>query len=414
MKVRYRNDLCGNYILIEIPGDIDSSQYSFKMLEKNKIPGVICCKVRMEDGQEYWYADISKKKSLLQEYKDKEMQLEEMTLLFQQICVVLEELRTYLINENMVVMNPEYIYRDLEDGRLSVLVVPWNLEEKTIQKLAEFFLEKMNHKDENGVNAAYHFYRQQSQQNFSLYQFLSILERENILKRQKLNEAENRERNPYSESSFEYLEDREVKEKNSFLTDITKKTEEETINKDGRKFFVLFLPAVAFLSFSFLPMINVFLKISCRAFSILFFVFSFATFLAKENTKIKKETEDLEEIQMQEVDIGIKETVFFDSCDNEEYLKLQWKERGRKKQFVLKDFPCTVGKMKEEVSLCISDISVSRIHCKFVEKEGKPAILDMNSTNGTFLNGLPVKAGEILEIEKNDEILLGKVTLHVV
>ena len=70
--------------------------------------------------------------------------------------------------------------------------------------------------------------------------------------------------------------------------------------------------------------------------------------------------------------------------------------------------------MKEEVSLCISDVSVSRIHCKFVEKEGRPAILDMNSTNGTFLNGLPVKAGEILEIEKNDEIHLGKVTLHVV
>ena len=65
MEVRYRNDLYGNYILIEIPGDIDSSQYSFKMLEKNKIPGVLCCKVRMEDGREYWYADISKKRSLL-------------------------------------------------------------------------------------------------------------------------------------------------------------------------------------------------------------------------------------------------------------------------------------------------------------------------------------------------------------
>ena len=414
MEVRYRNDLYGNYILIEIPGDIDSSQYSFKMLEKNKIPGVLCCKVRMEDGQEYWYADISKKRSLLQEYRDKEMHLEDMTFLFQQISVVLEELRTYLINENLVVMNPEYIYQDLEDGRLSVLVVPWNLEEKTIQKFAEFFLEKMNHKDENGVNAAYHFYRQQSQHNFSFDQFLSILEKENILKRQKLNEAENREWNPYPESSFEYLEDREVKEKNSFLTDRTKKTEEETISKDGRRFVVLFLVAVAFLSFSFLPMTNVFLKISCRAFSILFFVFSFVTFLVKGKTKIKKEIEELEEIPTQEVDIGIKETVFFDSCDNEEYLKLQWKERGRKKQFVLKDFPCTVGKMKEEVSLCISDISVSRIHCKFVEKEGKPAILDMNSTNGTFLNGLPVKTGEILEIEKNDEILLGKVTLHVV
>lgn len=413
MKVRYRNDLYGNYILIEIPGDMDSNQYSFKMLEKNKIPGVLCCKVRMEDGQEYWYADINKKKSLLQEYKDKEMQLEEMTLLFQQINAVLEELRTYLINESMVVMNPEYIYRDLEDGTLFMLVIPWNLEEKTMQKLAEFFLEKMNHRDENGVNAAYHFYRQQSQPNFSLNQFLSILEKENILKRQKVKEIENKQWNPNLESSFEKLEDREEEEKNSFWTD-TEKKPKEMICKKSKNCVVFLILAVAFLSISYFPVMNVFFKMSCRAFSILLIVFFFIAFLTKDKTTMKSQTKNEEETVVQEVDIGTKETVFFDSYDTEEYLKLQWKERGRKKQFVLKNFPCTVGKMKEEVSLCIPDISVSRIHCQFVEKEGKPAILDMNSTNGTFLNGLPVKTGEILEIEKNDEILLGKVTLHVV
>ena len=100
--------------------------------------------------------------------------------------------------------------------------------------------------------------------------------------------------------------------------------------------------------------------------------------------------------------------------ENEDYLILQWKEKGRNKQFVLKEFPCTVGKMKEEVNLCISDISVSRIHCRFVEQENKICIMDLNSTNGTFLNGLSLKSGEVLEIEKNDEILLGKVKLNVV
>ena len=63
----------------------------------------------------------------------------------------------------------------------------------------------------------------------------------------------------------------------------------------------------------------------------------------------------------------MKETVFFSACE-EEHLKLQWKEKGRQKQFVLKEFPCTVGKMKEEVSVVISDASVSRIHCRFIEK----------------------------------------------
>ena len=116
----------------------------------------------------------------------------------------------------------------------------------------------------------------------------------------------------------------------------------------------------------------------------------------------------------QEMEIDTGETIFFDTYESDENLKLQWKERGRKKQFILKEFPCIVGKMKEEVSLVISDISVSRVHCKFIKKDNKICIIDLNSTNGTFLNGLPLKNGEIQEIEKNDEILIGKVTVDVV
>ena len=416
MEVKYRNDLYGNYILIEIPSYVDSAQYSFKMLEKNKISGILHTKVRMEDGKEYWYADISKKRSLLEEYKDKELHLEEMTLLFQQISSVVEELRTYLINETMIVMNPEYMYRDLEDESLSVLVVPWNLKEKSMQKLAEFFLEKMNHKDENGINAAYLFYRQQSQINFSLYQFLSILEKETILKRQKLKETENGGENPCLYNNFCAEEYKEETEKSLFLMDSKKKSEEDKLNKAEKRgsFILLFIVIIVFGIFSLLPGINAFLKISSRAFFLLLIVILVIILIFKSKKNKEELKIDLEQVPIQEIDIGIKETVFFDSCNNEECLKLQWKEKGRRKQYILKDFPCTVGKMKEEVSLCISDISVSRIHCKFIEKEGKIAIMDMNSTNGTFLNGLPVKNGEILEIEKNDEILLGKVKLNVV
>ena len=40
--------------------------------------------------------------------------------------------------------------------------------------------------------------------------------------------------------------------------------------------------------------------------------------------------------------------------------------------------------------------------------------MDLNSTNGTFLNGMPLGNGEMIEIEKNDEILIGKVKVLVV
>ena len=140
----------------------------------------------------------------------------------------------------------------------------------------------------------------------------------------------------------------------------------------------------------------------------------FITIRKSNHRKSLNKEEQNEFISIQKVDIGTKETVFFDSFENDEYLKLQWKERGRKKQFILKEFPCTIGKMKDDTNLCIADISVSRIHCRFVERDNKVCIMDLNSTNGTFLNGLPLKSGEILEIEKNDEILIGKVKINVV
>lgn len=413
MKVRYRNDLYGNYMLIEIPKGEDTNQYSFKMLERNQIAGVLNCQERMEDGKSYWYADVSKKRNLVQEYQDKELQLEDMITIFQQLTPIVEELRNYLLNENLIIMDPEYIYRDLETDNLSVLILPWIQEENTIHRLAEFFLEKMNHRDENGVNAAYLFYRQQSQEHFSWHRFLPVLEKESILKRQKVKEKISSE-NPNDMLRKEPQEEmwNEINEKSINESALSEKREGKKSQKTVAVIFLLI--AISGLVFGILPYASYTIRISSISISILLFLVFFILIVSKRKEKDKKQiTIEEEIIPKQEIETGMNETVFFNDCE-EEYLKLQWKEKGKQKQFVLKEFPCTVGKMKEEVSVVISDPSVSRIHCRFIEKEQKICVMDLNSTNGTFLNGLPVKNGEILEIEKNDEIHVGKVKLSVV
>lgn len=417
MEVRYRNDLYGNYLLIAIPETVDSDQYSFKMLEKNRISGVLSCKERREDGKGYWYVDVSKKRSLMQEYKEKEMQLEDMVEIFQQLIPILEELRTYLLSENMVILDPEYIFRDMEDHSLHIIILPWNTEEKTLQKLAEFFLEKINHRDEHGVNAAYLFYRQQNQQHFSLYHFLPVLEKESILKRQKGKEKSDRQWNE-TETAEKPIKEWKEQSPEEFMRDAFDHKESSKSGKEkqnGILPIIVLLLSAAFLILGFLPAVNSMISISCIAFSVLLFIVFFILLLTgKKNTDRIQTTQDKKDVTIREIDTDMKETVFFDSFEDEECLKLQWKEKGRKKQFLLKEFPCIVGKIKDDTNLCISDISVSRIHCRFVEQDNKICIMDLNSTNGTFLNGLPLKSGEILEIEKNDEILIGKVKVNVV
>ena len=52
------------------------------------------------------------------------------------------------------------------------------------------------------------------------------------------------------------------------------------------------------------------------------------------------------------------------------------------------------------------DKSVSRMHAQIDEAEGKLYIYDLNSTNGTYINGIKVVSGEN-EIKEGDEIRLG-------
>ena len=399
MEVKYRADLYTNYLLLEIPDGIDSQIYSFKMMEKNRMKGVLPSKTRMEDGIEYLYLEVGNRRSLVDIYKDKEMDLEEMTRIFQGLLPILEELRNYLLSEKMVLFDPEYIYEE-EDGNYCIVILPWQDERPNFRKMAEFFLEKINHKDENGVNAAYHFYRQQSQGPCSLSQFIPVLEKENILKRQK----KNKEHIPVVSQPKDWKLE-EIEEAN-------KEEDMEEENGASRNWKYIFL-ILAFLAIGaqFINIIPDRIKLSCMAISVLFLIVFFVLLIPKKE-KVKEEKKNTVVEAEEEWEVG--ETLFFENKEMEESWKLQWKERGRQKQVVLEEFPCKVGKIKEEVSVVINDVSVSRVHCQFVKKENKIAIMDLNSTNGTFLNGMPLGNGEMIEIEKNDEILIGKVKVLVV
>lgn len=374
MKVQYKSDLYASYIQIPIPEGVDRKQYAFQMLQKNSIQGVLEAKERMEEGEPWLYLDITGKVSLHQQFKDREMELEEMTEIFQQLITVFEELRNYLLTDKFVLADPEFIYRDIETGKLFTAVLPWEREEEQgLRRLAEFFLEKMDAKDENGINTAYLFYKQQGNPNFSLYQFLPAMEKENILKRQKKQEL-HKELGGALPVLADFPEEKSLWEEE--LKEKPKKKGRRKAKRGKKLFFGFF--------------------------------------------RRKKEVDPRFDLRMDEEMMAAEtytqpdygETVFFE--DKLEEWVLQWWEKGKSKTAPLDGLPITVGKLKEEATIIIEDSSVSRIHCRFIEHNGGIAIVDMDSTNGTSLNGMKLKSGEIMAIAKNDEILIGKVRALVV
>lgn len=99
-------------------------------------------------------------------------------------------------------------------------------------------------------------------------------------------------------------------------------------------------------------------------------------------------------------------TIFFDESKAAEY-KLYAVDRRNKRHIELKQFPCTIGKMAGCVDHVLPDHSVSRIHARFDRQGDKVFLTDMNSTNGTYKNGLRMQPQETVEIEPGDEIRFG-------
>ena len=67
----------------------------------------------------------------------------------------------------------------------------------------------------------------------------------------------------------------------------------------------------------------------------------------------------------------------------------------------------TIGKKKEEVDVVLEDVSVSRMHARILKDAEKIFLEDLNSTNGTFKNGLRMEPYERRELEVGDEIRIG-------
>lgn len=69
--------------------------------------------------------------------------------------------------------------------------------------------------------------------------------------------------------------------------------------------------------------------------------------------------------------------------------------------------PFVIGKKKEEVDYALEDRSVSRIHARILEEDGILYLEDLNSTNGTYKNGLRMQPYEKRRLERDDELRFG-------
>ena len=70
--------------------------------------------------------------------------------------------------------------------------------------------------------------------------------------------------------------------------------------------------------------------------------------------------------------------------------------------------PLTIGKFSNLSDVVLKDPTVSRIHARVLREDGEMYIQDLNSKNGTFINGKRLLPNEKMVIIPDDEIAFGK------
>ena len=81
-----------------------------------------------------------------------------------------------------------------------------------------------------------------------------------------------------------------------------------------------------------------------------------------------------------------------------------------KKVVIEKDFLLMIGS-DSSCDIRISNNRVSRNHCQVIfSKENGLKIVDLNSSNGTYLNGIKLKAGNTYSLNLKDQVQLAGVS----
>lgn len=74
---------------------------------------------------------------------------------------------------------------------------------------------------------------------------------------------------------------------------------------------------------------------------------------------------------------------------------------------ILNSFPFMLGRLENQVNYCINNPAIGKLHAEINYTPDGFIITDMNSLNGTFVNGERVQTGKEMELKNGDRITLG-------
>lgn len=432
MKAEYKRDVSHNYLILEEEEGIDTSSYQVRMLAGNVIPSLLHCRLQNLDGKLFFYYEITSRQSLSSYYEEKKFKADDVRLIFGGFVQVMEELAEYLLNPEQLLLRPEYIYLDIEKRQVFFCCFPGSgtAVQDQLRELMEYMLPKLDHEDQAAVFLGYGIYRKMLEPGFQMENIKEAVyhrDKEELPPEEGQDRERENRRNHDEGSVPESLqvEDRSYQEP---------ECRDQKSGDDIRFIIIGCAGALAVTAIllaggilGYLPWIPAELVMGCGIAAV-----GAGGFAAWRKEKIKKKKEREQDffrrdispdsagntVRSDEIYRGVPEedpvlpeqpgfygeTEALFSVSGRGPASLVSREPGELATIYLEQEFTVVGKMTGAADAVIPVSTVSRIHARIRRRDNEYYLEDLNSRNGTSVNGRMLKNEEEYQLQDEDEV----------
>lgn len=372
MQVEYIRNLSGSYMIIK-DADFPYENAELLMLLNNQIPGLLDVQIIISNGKmEYWY-DITGMTSLHTLTELSLLNGQKFRRMIEDIYDMSLQVEDYMLDGENVAFMPEFVYFDRGKGTYQFCYLPGikSKGEHNLQSLSEYLLTKIDHKDPDAVKMGYDFYEKTLQECCSARELLTCI----VLKEEK-------QETMSVEDDFQTMISRQETAVEKEVLMKTMQAEEAAEPEKGK------------------------LRLWKRKGRL-----SLRKKEPEEKSARITETDYAELLQERKPVQCVAEpipdetpTVFLNMDLRQEPARLIYQGNGKEDNFMLEEALFLIGKDADKVQAIINADTVSRIHAKIYWKEDSYYIEDLNSTNGTYVNGKELFYKEPVRLQKEDRI----------
>lgn len=381
MKKQFKQEGLVNCLVFDVAEEILES-YPVNMLQNNKLRHILPLTCHCMDGAFSLSYAIQGKQSLAFVLEQMELDFIRLKTMLECIVAATEEVRDYLLDERQILLHTEDIFVNISDFCLCFCYVPDSAiktMEEQLKGFVETVMQYVNHKEQQAVLFIYGLYGMMVEKPFGvedLKAYLKTYEKGNAVF--QVEEDKSAEGEPMEEPDKKDI----TGQQETGLED--RIPVKETVCKENHIFMGL------------------------RA------VFR----IVREKISGEKVVEQhlnawKEERAFGQEREGDTRTLAFENQVKQEALYPL--ERGEQSAILVEtDKPVVIGRMEEGCDYIIRQPEISRFHAKLMIKKGTLFVMDLNSTNGTFINGVRIPGNEEIALKKGSCIAFGKVRFLVI